>query len=366
MKHLTLTLLLLLGLSSLLSAQEVESLKKEIESLRNQLAGMRHSFDVLEKAVDDILWFQRLGDVAYIDKAEIVGPPLTEAQIKHFSRGGNNPSVLARNPLRFKTYIFIPRSVDPSRKYPLLVFPHGGVHGNFETFYTHIMRELMAQGYIVVAPEYRGSTGYGRNFYESIDYGGLEIQDVKASRDWMVENFDIVDSNRVGILGWSHGGMITLLNLFEYPQAYKVGFAGVPVSDLVARMGYKTDSYRDLFSANYHIGKTAHQDPDEYRRRSPAWQAHKLQTPLLIHTNTNDPDVNVLEVEHLIAQLKAHGKQFEYQVFQEAPGGHAFDRIDTALAMETRLKIYRFLARYLDPPNPLRSKKDLRRAAFGF
>ncbi len=349
-----------------LQAQTEADLKEEISSLKKQLSGVRHNFDVLEKSVDDLLWFQRLGDVAHIDKVEITGPPLTEAQIKHFSTGGNNPTMLAKNPMRFKTYIFIPLSVNPAKKYPLLVFPHGGVHGDFNTFYTHIMRELMAQQYIVVAPEYRGSTGYGKRFYESIDYGGLEVSDVKASRDYMVENYDIVDAKRVGIFGWSHGGMITLLNLFNYPNAYKVGYAGVPVSDLVARMGYKTQGYRDLYSADYHIGKSAHQDVEEYRRRSPAWQAAKLQTPLLIHTNTIDPDVNVLEVEHLIQALKAEGKEFEYKIFEAAEGGHAFNRIDTKLAKEVRFDVYEFLARYLKPGRPFKNVKDLQNAAYGF
>ena len=57
------------------------------------------------------------------------------------------------------------------------------------------------------------------------------------------------------------------MNLFEYPTAYKVGYAGVPVSDLIARMGYKTQAYRDLYSVDYHIGKTAHEDVEEYRKR---------------------------------------------------------------------------------------------------
>ena len=98
-------------------------------------------------------------------------------------------------------------------------------------------------------------------------------------------------------------------------------------------------------------GKTAYEDVQEYRRRSPAWNAEKLQTPLLIHTTTNDEDVNVLEVEHLIKSLKAYGKEFEYKIYNNAPGGHVFDRIDTKLARESRREIYQFLARYLTPPN---------------
>ncbi len=78
----------------------------------------------------------------------------------------------------------------------------------------------------------------------------------------------------------------------------------------------------------------------------------KLQTPLLIHTNTNDEDVNVLEVEHLIDSLKAAGKEFEYKIYKDAPGGHAFNRLDTRLAKESRAEVYRFLAQYLHPDRP--------------
>jgi dipeptidyl aminopeptidase/acylaminoacyl peptidase len=135
--------------------------------------------------------------------------------------------------------------------------------------------------------------------------------------------------------------------VFDHPDKFEVAYAGVPVSDLVARMGYQTQGYRDLYSADYHIGETAFENVEEYRRRSPAWQADKLETPLLIHTTTNDRDVHVLEVEHLIKSLKAAGKDFEYKIYQDAPGGHSFNRLDTALAHESRAEIYEFLGRYL-------------------
>ena len=90
---------------------------------------------------------------------------------------------------------------------------------------------------------------------------------VKAGRDYRIENYAIVDRDRVGIIGWSHGGMITLMNLFEYPNAYKVGFAGVPVSDLVARMGVATDSYRKIFSDPNHLGVTVSENVNEYKKR---------------------------------------------------------------------------------------------------
>lgn len=356
MKHLK----LLIGLIMICHVSSAQEVQEEIEQLRNQVANLRHSFDMVRKQLDDVLWYDKVGDVAYIDKVYLTGPPKADRVEKNKTRQGYG------NPFRFQSYVFIPKGIDPSKKYPLLVLPHGGVHSNFNTYYTHIIRELMAQQYIVVAAEYRGSTGYGRGFYQSIDYGGLEVEDVYASRNYMVENYDIVDESRIGIFGWSHGGLITLMNIFDHPKDYKVAYAGVPVSDLIARMGYKTQGYRDLYSVDFHIGKTAYEDVEEYKKRSPAWQAHKLETPLLIHTNTNDADVNVLEVEHLIKSLKAEGKKFEYEIYEDIPGGHSFDRIDSKKAQEIRLKIYKFLGGYLNPPKKFKSVKDLRKAAYRF
>ncbi len=329
-----------------------------IQSIDGNFYNLRHRLDVLEKKIDDVLWFERVGDVAHVDKVFLAGAPPAKYE--------NAKTLAGRNPVKFWSYVFIPKGIDPSGKYPLIVLPHGGVHGDFNTYYTHIIREMMAQQYIVVAPEYRGSTGYGRTTYELIDYGGLENADVNISREYMIENYSLVDQNRVGIVGWSHGGMIALMNIFENPGEYACAFAGVPVSDLVARMGYKRPAYEDFFSADYHIGDMVHENIDEYRRRSPVYHAGKLETPLLIHTNTNDEDVHVLEVQNLINALKAEGKSFEYEVFQEVPGGHSFDRMDHARGREIRFIIYRYLERYLDPPVKFRNQGEMERAAYRF
>lgn len=302
--------------------------------------------DLLTRKIDEQILFRRLEDIAHADKSRYTGPA---------PRVIPNPTAQgAGNPVIITAYTFVPKNQPAGRKLPLLVFVHGGIHGNVDSDYVHILRELLTQGYAVLAPEYRGSSGYGKEFSDLIDYGGLEIEDVFAGKQWMLETHENIDPNRVGILGWSHGGLITLMNLFAHPKDYQVGYAGVPVSDLIARMGYKGDGYRSLFSAPHHIGKTAADNVNEYRRRSPAWNAEKLQTPLLIHTNTNDEDVNVLEVEHLIQALKAADKKFEYKVYKNAPGGHEFNRLDTKLAKESRAEIYRFLAKYLSPPNPVK------------
>jgi dipeptidyl aminopeptidase/acylaminoacyl peptidase len=296
--------------------------------------------DQVLKELDDIEWRMKLGDIADVDKIAYASLPL--------QHNPNPTAPGAGNPLIIRAYTFIPKKLDRTKKQPLLVLAHQGIHGNVSSSELgHIMRELVEQGYSVIAPDYRGSSGYGQAFYQDIDYGGREVDDVFEARKWMLETYSFFDAKRVGMIGWSHGGFITLMNIFQHPDAYAVAYAGVPVSDLVLRLGYQTDQYRALYSAQYHIGKTVRDDIKEYERRSPITWVSKLQTPLLIHSNTNDEDVNVLEVERLITALKAEGKPFESKIYENAPGGHMFNRLDTELARQSRQEIYKFLAKYL-------------------
>ena len=355
MRKQIITAIALLLLTTSAFAQSSETVKLLKASDEN----LQHRLDRLEKMVDDLMWQERLGDMAYVDKVYMYGPPKWKEK---------NPTGLgAGNPVKFWSYLFFPKNLDTNKKYPLMVLPHGGVHADFTTYYTHIVRELVNQGYVVVAAEYRGSTGYGAGHYKKIDYGGLEVEDVFASKDYMLENYSFIDEARVGIMGWSHGGLITLFNIFNHPNDFAVAYAGVPVSDLVARMGYYDDNYRALYEADYHIGQSAHNNVEEYRRRSPAWNTHKFQnTPLLIHTNTIDNDVHVLEVEHLIKSLKADNKKFEYEIYENVPGGHSFDRMDTRIAKEIRIKIYKHMNQYLKPENPINTHQDIQKAGYKF
>ncbi len=337
------SLVLVLGCAPFLVAQETAretEVSRQLDALQRQLAAQSDAIEQLQKKIDDVLWFERVGDVAEVDKVYLPTAPVPKEKPVY---GIANE----RHPFRMWTYVFVPRGLARGVKHPRLLLPHGGVHADFDTYHTHIVRELVARGYLVVAPEYRGSTGYGRDYREAIDYGGLEVDDVVAARDWALASYPFCDPRRVGILGWSHGGLIALLAAFDHPDKFQVAYAGVPVSDLVARLGYQTEEYRRLFSAPYHIGKPVNEAVDEYRRRSPVTQVKKLEIPLLVHTTTNDRDVNVLEVESLITALQAAGKTFEYKIYKDAPGGHSFNRTDSLLARESREEIYRFLARHL-------------------
>jgi dipeptidyl aminopeptidase/acylaminoacyl peptidase len=309
-------------------------------------AARDQSADILMKAIEVQKWYTQLGDIAEVNEIRYTSSP------RH--RPPNPTAPGAKNPLIIHAMTFVPKNIDKTKKQPLIVFAHQGIHSDFgHDFEYSAVRDLVQQGYSVIGPDYRGSTGYGAAFFNEIDYGGLEVEDVFQARAWMLENYDFLDEKRVGMMGWSHGGMITLMNILLHPGAYAAAYAGVPVTDLVLRLGYHDAAYQAIFSAPQHIGKTVQGDIQEYLKRSPITYAERLETPLLIHSNTNDEDVNVIEVQRFVAALKAAGKKFEFKIYEDAPGGHEFGRLDTKLGKESRRDIYRFLARYLKPERPI-------------
>jgi dienelactone hydrolase len=335
---------LLIALSGIASRGGAQT--NDITSRLNTLEeGMGHLNDKLSRQMNELLWTERLSDIAEVDKVRFTGPP------PHTT---NNPAPPpGSNEVVVSAFTFVPRRRPHWRKLPLLVFAHGEIHGNVASDEdAHVVRDLVRQGYEIIAPDYRGSSGYGGDFWRQIDYGGLEIEDVHAARQWMLEHHPEIDLRRVGIIGWSHGGLIALLTIFAHPDDYQACYAGVPVSDLEERIRIRGTDYEQLFAAPYHLGQTLAQAPDEYHRRSPAWNAHKLRTPLLVHANTNDQDVTVNEVERLIRALQAAGKDFQYHIYTNAPGGHLFNRLDTTIAYDSRAEIWRFLAQHLHPPYP--------------
>jgi len=301
----------------------------------------------LTRQMNELLWFQRLADVASVDSLRFAGPP---------PRATNGPALpFGTNGVIVSALTFLPREPVYARKLPLIIFVHGDIHGNMATEEDlHVVRELVQQGYAVIAPDYRGSSGYGPEFWRQIDYGGLEIEDVHAARQLMLDRHSEIDPRRVGIIGWSHGGFIALMTVFAHPEAYQACYACAPVSDLEERIRIRGEGYEAIFSAPYHLGKTFAEAPAEYHRRSPARNAEKLRVPLLLQANTADEDVNIREVEKLIQALQAAEKEFACHIYTNAPGGHRFNRLDTPAARESRAEAWRFLERYLHPPRPVR------------
>ncbi|MBA3558072.1 MAG: S9 family peptidase [Gemmatimonadaceae bacterium] len=246
-------------------------------------------------------------------------------------------------------YFFAPR--DTTVKRPAIIMVHGGVHGDFTASYATEVRSLVARGYLVVAPEYRGSTGYGRAHYDAIDYGGKEVEDCIAARDYLAALVPNADLSRVGIMGWSHGGFISIHAVLRRPELFKVAVAHVPVADLPTRIRTHSEAYHKIFADQKGFGGRLEQNPQAYVERSPIAHARKLTVPLLVHAADNDDDVFIVENHALRDSMVAAGMDkrglYTYREWHNPPGGHSFSRVDTPQARESWRETVAFLDRYL-------------------
>jgi len=225
-------------------------------------------------------------------------------------------------------FVFIPFGPAPPRGRPALVWVHEDIRGHLYEHYIPYIRDATARGYIVIAPEYRGSIGYGRAFYDAIDYGGREVDDVVTAVDVLRRRYPQVDCQRIGIIGWSHGGMIALLSVFRNPSMFHAAAAIVPVSNLIDRVERKgIDKQLALIDPSNRFGGPPQVRPEVYRERSPLFQVDKLQIPLLVHIARNDMDVNIEEDLPLVEALREHKAGLAVtKVYDHPIGGHTFDR----------------------------------------
>jgi len=231
--------------------------------------------------------------------------------------------------LQIPAYLFLPLTPRGPKGHPALIWVHGGVHNSFSSSFIPFVRQAVERGYVVIASDYRGSTGYGAAFYEAIDYGGYEIDDVMSAVEYLKANVAAVDMDRIGVIGWSHGGFIALHSLIRDQGAIlKCGYAGVPVTNLVFRLSYKGPDYVADFATEKRIGGQVHEKQAVYIERSPVYQVDKIKVPVMVHVATNDQDVNFVEDQFMIYALQYHiPKLAETKIYVDPPGGHSFDRL---------------------------------------
>jgi dipeptidyl aminopeptidase/acylaminoacyl peptidase len=236
-------------------------------------------------------------------------------------------------------YLFQPLQKRGSRGHAAMVWVHGGVHGNWGITMFPFVKDAVDRGYVVICPEYRGSTGYGEKHHNAIDYGGHEIDDTVSAFEYL-KTLAHVDPDRVGIMGWSHGGYITLFSVFRDRPPFKAAAAMVPVTNLVFRLGYKGPDYQHNFATQARIRGLPHEKRELYIARSPLYHVDKLQTPLLVHVATNDTDVDYVEDQQIVDALRSRKPDLaETKVYVDPPpgaagGGHTFNRRVDAKTLE--------------------------------
>ncbi|HKB10664.1 MAG TPA: alpha/beta fold hydrolase [Vicinamibacterales bacterium] len=230
--------------------------------------------------------------------------------------------------MEIPAFVFQPLKLRGTKGHPALVWVHENIRGHLYEHYIPYIREAASKGYIVIAPEYRGSIGYGKSFFDAIDYGGAEVDDVVTAVDVLKSRYAAVDPSRIGIIGWSHGGMITLLSIFRNPTLFKSGVAMVPVTNLFQRLAWKgvERQHQAIDPANRYGGGPSDRH-DIYKDRSPLFNVDKLQIPLYVGVARNDDDVNIEEDLQLVDALRSRKPGLaETMIYDNPPGGHTFDR----------------------------------------
>jgi dipeptidyl aminopeptidase/acylaminoacyl peptidase len=249
-------------------------------------------------------------------------------------------------------YLFVPKGLNKAVKHPAIVWVHGdGINQNYDGW--HIQRNyavyysfhqyLLQKGYVVIAPDYRGSIGYGAAWRDGVymDVGGKDFKDSGMAADYL-KKLPYVDANRLGIWGLSYGGFFTLLALTDMPTAYRAGINVAGVADYAM---YYEDPYRGAWTES-RIGQPQ-DNPAVYAQASPLSRVDKIVRPLLVLHGTADVNVPYLHSVRLVDEMMKKGKG-DLVEFMMYPGEfHYFTREHVLRDAWTRVE--KFFKQHLKP-----------------
>ena len=308
---------------NILSANKAED-KFVVASSSDKTRGRRYLFD---KATGKL---ELLADVS---------PWLPEAQLADM----RPISYQTRDGLTINGYLTLPKGV-PARDLPVVVNPHGGPWARDLWGFDPEVQFLANRGYAVLQINFRGSTGYGRKFWEASfkQWGKTMQDDVTDGVHWLIKE-GIADPKRIGIYGGSYGGYATLAGVTFTPDLYAAAVDYVGVSNLFTFMRTIPPYWKPMLDMLYEMVGNPETDRDLLAAESPALHADQIRTPLFIAQGANDPRVNKNESDQMVAALKKRGVDVEYMVKEDE--GHGFrneeNRFDFYDAME------KFLSKHL-------------------
>lgn len=223
-----------------------------------------------------------------------------------------------------------------------VIYPHGGPTSQFTLEWYPLIQYFVAKGYTWLAPNYRGSTGYGLRFerLNHDDWGGGDVQDCLAAADTLRQHPN-VDRERIGIFGASYGSYLSVCALAFDPQyRFACGVAKYGDCDLITAWAQQLQAVRE--DQERMMGHP-NQNREAYRKGSPVHSVKHIQRPLLIAHGLLDETTHALQSEQLVEALKREGKTFEYVTY--AQEGHGLSQRINILDFNDRLE--RFLDWYL-------------------
>lgn len=248
----------------------------------------------------------------------------------------------SRDGLTIHGYLTIPKGLENAKNLPVVVNVHGGPWARDNWGFNPEVQFLANRGYAVLQMNFRGSTSYGRAFWEtSFDQWGLSMQeDIQDGANWLIEQ-GIADPKRIAIYGGSYGGYATLQGLVKDPDFYACGVDYVGVSNLFTFMNGIPPYWKPYLEMMYEMVGDPNNEEDSIRMAmtSPALNADKIKSPLFVAQGANDPRVVKSESDQMVEAMKARGIEVQYMVKDDE--GHGFrnqeNKYDFYRAMEAFL-----------------------------
>ena len=262
---------------------------------------------------------------------EIDADHLVEAEVVRFASydGTEIPGILYR-----------PHQASPDHHVPALVWVHGGPGGQSRVGYSALIQYLVNHGYAVYAINNRGSSGYGRSFFMMDDrrHGDADLDDCVASKEMLVDT-GWVDPERIGIIGGSYGGYMTLAALTFRPAEFTVGVDLFGISNWHRTVNSIPPWWESARAAlEQEMGDF--EDEEFFKAKSPLFHADSIVRPLMVLQGANDPRVLQVESDEIVEAVRANGVPVEYVLFEDE--GHGF------VKKENQIEGYRKIREFLD------------------
>jgi dipeptidyl aminopeptidase/acylaminoacyl peptidase len=239
--------------------------------------------------------------------------------------------------------VYVPYNLPRQAVSPAIVYVHGGPTSQTVNSFSRIIQYMANQGYIVIAPNYRGSTGYGKEFQQAnlFDMGGGDLQDVLAAADW-IKQTGYVDPKKLILMGGSYGGYMTMMGVTKAPEVWAAGVPIVPFVNWFTEIENEDPVLQqsDLATMGDPIKNKA-----LFEERSPINFIDRVKAPLLLLAGGHDPRCPKTEAQQVVDAIKKRGGVVEYKVYENE--GHGFARVENQI--DAYKRVAEFLKAHVPP-----------------
>mgnify|MGYP003327313454 FL=1 len=249
-----------------------------------------------------------------------------------------------------------PLIASSQNKVPAMVWVHGGPGGQSRMNFNPLIQYLTNSGYAILAVNNRGSSGYGKNFYKMDDknHGDKDLQDCIWGKKWLQQQ-DYIDPERIGIIGGSYGGYMTMAAMTFTPDEFKAGVNIFGVTNWIRTLKSIPPFWEASRKALYNeLGDPYSQDSIRLKKISPLFHAKQVKNPVMVLQGANDPRVLQVESDEIVAELKKNEIPVEYVIFEDE--GHGFRKKENQIKGYGKIKD--FLDFYLKSPSSFSKNKD--------